>query len=114
MEHWNINYFFNSNGNSPIKEWIDELSDESKAEIFKVFELLKKYGIGLGLPFVKHLEAKIYEVRTKDKSGIYRVLYFAHTDRTFVMLHGFKKKTQATPRKEIDIAIKRMKEVQNG
>jgi len=50
----------------------------------------------------------------KDKSGIYRVLYFAHTNKTFVMLHGFQKKTQKTPKQEIDIAIKRLKEVQNG
>ncbi|MBD3789409.1 MAG: type II toxin-antitoxin system RelE/ParE family toxin [Campylobacterales bacterium] len=75
---------------------------------------IAKYGIELGLPFVRPLEQKIYEVRAKDKSGIYRVLYFAHKDKTFVMLHGFQKKTQATPRRELEIAIKRKKEVQNG
>ncbi|MFA7571292.1 MAG: type II toxin-antitoxin system RelE/ParE family toxin [Sulfurimonadaceae bacterium] len=72
------------------------------------------YGIDLGLPFVRPIENKIYEVRAKDKSGIYRVLYFAYKEKTFVMLHGFQKKTQVTPRKEIDIAIKRMKELKNG
>jgi phage-related protein len=111
---WNIQYYKNSNNNSPIKEWLDELDNEPKAEIFRIFTLLQKYGIELGLPFARPLEQKIYEVRAKDKSGIYRVLYFAHKDKTFVMLHGFQKKTQATPRRELEIAIKRKKEIQNG
>ena len=111
---WKINYYHNSNNTSPVKEWLDELNAEAKAEIFKIFELMQKYGIDLGLPFVRHLDNKIYEVRAKDRSGIYRVLYFAHKEKTFVMLHGFMKKSQATPRNEIDIAIKRMKDVVNG
>jgi len=111
---WKINYYQNQNGKLPVKEWLDDLDHEPKAEIFRIFTLLQKYGTELGLPFVRALEHKVYEVRAKDKSGIYRVLYFAYTDKTFVMLHGFQKKTQATPRRELDIAIKRLKEVQNG
>ncbi|KIM04667.1 MAG: hypothetical protein KN64_06765 [Sulfurovum sp. AS07-7] len=111
---WKINYYKNKNNKSPIKEWLNEIGNEPKAEIFKIFEMLSKYGIELGLPFVKPIQNKLYEIRAKDKSGIYRVFYFAYKDKTFVMLHGFQKKTQTTPRKEIDIAIKRMKEIQNG
>jgi phage-related protein len=110
---WKINYY-SQNNKSPVKKWLDEIGNEPRAEIFKVFEMLSKYGIQLGLPFVRPIENKIYEVRAKDKSGIYRVLYFAYKEKTFIMLHGFQKKTQATPRKEIDIAIKRMKELTNG
>ncbi len=111
---WQINYYYNTNNKSPIAEWIDELGNEPKSEIFRIFGLLQKYGIRLGLPFVRPIRDKIYEVRAKDKSGIYRVLYFAHKDKTFVMLHGFQKKTQKTPASDIEIAIKRMREVQNG
>jgi len=110
---WKINYY-SQNNKSPVKKWLDEIGNEPRAEIFKVFEMLSKYGIDLGLPFVRPIENKIYEVRAKDKSGIYRVLYFAYKEKTFVMLHGFQKKTQVTPRKEIDIAIKRMKELKSG
>jgi phage-related protein len=110
---WKINYY-SQNNKSPVKKWLNEIGNEPRAEIFKVFEMLSKYGIQLGLPFVRPIENKIYEVRAKDKSGIYRVLYFAYKEKTFIMLHGFQKKTQATPRKEIDIAIKRMKELTNG
>lgn len=110
---WKINYY-SQNNKSPVKKWLDEIGNEPRAEIFKVFEMLSKYAIDLGLPFVRPIENKIYEVRAKDKSGIYRVLYFAYKEKTFVMLHGFQKKIQVTPRKEIDIAIKRMKELKNG
>ena len=85
-----------------------------KLSYLEIFQMLSKHGIDLGLPFVKPLESKIYEIRAKDKSGIYRVLYFAHKDRTFILLHGFQKKTKKTPKKEIDIALKRMKEEKNG
>jgi phage-related protein len=112
--NWQINYYFTSNGKAPVKEWLEGIGSEPKAEIFRVLELLSKYGTELGLPFVRPIENKIYEVRAKDRSGIYRVLYFAHTQKTFVMLHGFQKKTRTTPRKEIEIAQKRMKEIQNG
>ncbi|MBO8087726.1 MAG: type II toxin-antitoxin system RelE/ParE family toxin [Marichromatium sp.] len=112
--NWQINYYLTSNGKSPVKEWIDSIGAEPKAEVFRIFEMLSKYGTNLGLPFVRPIENKIYEVRAKDKSGIYRVLYFAHTQKTFVMLHGFQKKTRTTPRKEIEIARKRMKEIQDG
>ena len=111
---WKINYYTNQNNKSPIKVWLDEIGDEPKAEIFHIFEMMQKYGTELGLPFIKPIENKLYGVRAKDKNGIYRVLYFAYTDKTFVMLLGFVKKTATTPRKEIDIALKRMKEVQNG
>lgn len=38
---WNIKYYKNSNNNSPIREWLDELDNEPKAEIFRIFTLLQ-------------------------------------------------------------------------
>lgn len=49
---------------------------------------------------------KLYEIRIKEKSGISRILYFAHAGRKFILLHGFIKKTDKTPVKEIQIAEK--------
>ena len=65
--NWKINYYCSSNSKSPIKDWIDSLDNGPKAEIFRIFQLLQKYGIEVGLPFVRPLQNKIYEVRTKDK-----------------------------------------------
>ena len=49
-------------------------------------------------------------MRIKDKANIHRILYFAFTGRKFVLLHGFTKKTEKTPVREIEIAVRRMEE----
>ncbi|GHV02954.1 bacteriophage protein [Campylobacterota bacterium] len=109
---WTVDYYLQASGRCPVREWLFELTAGARAEVMLTIELLERHGLDLGMPFVKPVEGKLYEVRAKDKDGIYRVFYFARTGRRFVMLHGFTKKTQQTPRKEIEIAKKRMKEIE--
>ena len=59
-------------------------------------------------PYTKQIKDKIREIRIKDKRGAIRVLYFTFTGRRFILLHGFAKKSDKTPEKEIEIAEKRM------
>jgi phage-related protein len=63
-------------------------------------------------PYIKQLTGhkKLFEIRIKDRTGISRILYFAHTGRKFVLLHGFSKKTDKTPQREIETAEERMKD----
>ena len=63
-------------------------------------------------PYVKSLTGyrKLFEIRMKGRSNTHRIFYFAYTGRKFILLHGFTKKTEKTPQKEIDIALKRMQE----
>ncbi len=56
--------------------------------------------------FFKHLEDGIYEIRIEVGSNIYRIFSFFDDDKLVILLHGFQKKTQKTPRKEIEQAIK--------
>ena len=112
---WQIIFYKTIDNKSPIEEWIDELDDKTQAKIFRNIMLLKKFALNVREPFVKPLGDKLYELRTKDNRGIYRIIYFAHTGKKFVLLNGFVKKTQKTPRKEIELAYKRMMEViENG
>jgi phage-related protein len=55
--------------------------------------------------FFKHLEEGIYEIRIEFGSNIYRIFSFFDDNKLVVLLHGFQKKTQKTPRKEIERAI---------
>lgn len=59
-------------------------------------------------PLVRHLEGKLQELREESRTNIYRIIYFLSSGRQIVLLHAFQKKTQRTPRQEIDIAHKRM------
>lgn len=61
-------------------------------------------------PLVRHLEGKLWELRRESDGNIYRLLYFFFTGRRIVVLHGFQKKTQKTPRREIEIALHRMQD----
>ena len=61
---------------------------------------LRKYGKGAGEPYVKHLDGEIWEIRPHSD----RVLFAAASDDGFVLLHHFIKKTQKTPKQEIDQA----------
>lgn len=102
MDKWNIQL------NRHIQDFILSQDIQSQAEIMQSIKLLSEYGLALGIPHVKPLDNKIYELRVKTKDKGYRLLYFAYINKTFVFTHGFIKKTQKTPRKNIDLAIKRM------
>jgi len=110
---WDVDFYRTSNGNCPVKKYLSDLNAKQRSNIFEAMDLLENFGIELREPYVKYLDEKIYELRVRDQDGIYRILYFAAKGRRFIMLHGFTKKTQKTPRKEIEIALKRKKEFSN-
>lgn len=111
---WTIEFFKTKSGKSPVKEFLDSLNSRQAANIIEAMELLKNFGFQLKEPYIKFVGDKLYELRVKDPDGIYRVLYFAASGKRFVMVHGFIKKTQKLPAKELAKAKKRMKEYLNG
>lgn len=62
-------------------------------------------------PYVKHLEGPLWEMRMKGRDGIVRAAYVTATGRRVVVVRVFGKKTQKTPRREIELALRRAKEV---
>src|SRR3972149_64797 len=109
---WVIEYYVTDNGKYPVKDFVDGLSPEGKAKYIFISDLLEQYGIAVREPYVKAIKGKrkLFEIRIKDKSNIHRIIYFVYTGKTFILLHGFTKKTQRTPAKEIRIAETRMKD----
>jgi phage-related protein len=108
---WSIEYFVSENGKSPVKDFIDSLSAESKAKFIFIADLLTEYGLEVREPYVKPITGsrKLFEMRIKDRQNIHRIFYFAFTGRKLILLHGFTKKTDKTPPREIDIAETRMR-----
>lgn len=109
---WVIEYYVTDNGKYPVKEFVDSLSPEGKAKYIFISDLLEQYGIAVREPYVKAIKGrkKLFEMRIKDKSNIHRIIYFVFTGKTLILLHGFTKKTQRTPAREMGIAEKRMKD----
>jgi len=68
-------------------------------------------GANLGMPYTKAMGNGLFELRLQGKDSIGRVMYCTLVNQQIVMLHSFIKKTQKTPKHDLNIAIERMNEV---
>ena len=85
------------------------LPADMRARFLRVAELLQEVGPHqVGLPHVRPVEGKLWEMRMQGRDGISRALYAAVHGHRLLVLHVFVKKTQATPRKALDTARKRL------
>lgn len=104
---WNIEYYESASGKHPVEEFIDILDAKSRARIARTLDLLEEFGINLGMPYARHLEKQLWELRVRHGKNRYRVIYFFYTEQTFILLHGLIKKTGPVPRADMEIAQKR-------
>jgi phage-related protein len=87
------------------------LSAGHQADFLRIGELLCRYGPQeVGMPHVRPLGDKLWEMRLRDAGGIARAIYFTTSGRRIVVLHAFEKRTQRTPRRSLDLAKRRMQE----
>ena len=85
------------------------LPADMKARFLHIAEMLEEFGPQrVGLPYIRPLESKLWEMRMKGRDGIARAVYAAVQDRRLLVLHVFVKKTQTTPRAAIAMALKRL------
>ena len=91
------------------------LPDGLQGKFLHVAGLLEEFGPGrLGLPHVRPLGGKLWEMRLAGRDRIARAIYFAASGRRFVVVRVFVKKSQKTPRREIALAERRMREQDRG
>jgi len=98
--------------NDTVANEITALPADMQARFVRIFDLISAFGLErLGEPHVKHLEGKLWEMRLKGRDGISRALYITASGKRVVVLRAFIKKTQKTPRSEIELALRRAQEV---
>lgn len=97
-------------GNEPVREWLLDLPEDERKQVGTDIKAVQ-YGWPLGLPLVDSLGDGLWEVRSRLPSRIARTIFFVQ-DGTIILLHGFIKKTRATPDQELDLAKRRKREVQ--
>lgn len=111
--NWHIIYYETPQGNSPVYDFIEGVTVKIQAKIANTLDLLEQYGTTLGAPHVKKLTSySLWELRILGTDNI-RIFYIAHTGKVFLLLHGFIKKKQKTDKKEIRIALDRLREYQS-
>jgi phage-related protein len=107
---WQVEYYKKENGNIPVLDYLLSLDAKMRAKAFSEIELLEKHGPELREPYVKPIKGAqykgLFELRVKFASDISRIFYFTYRQNTFVLLHGFTKKTEKTPQRELDRALR--------
>jgi phage-related protein len=99
-----------ASGRQPVREWLKKLDVEDRKLIGEDIKDVE-FSWPIGMPLCRSLGAGLWEVRSQLSGGrIARIIFCVHQGR-MVLLHGFMKKTQKTPPREIELAAKRMKEI---
>ncbi len=99
-------FYKSAAGNEPVRDWLKKLDKEDRRIIGGDIKTLQ-LGWPLGMPLVRKLEKSLWEIRIQLDSRIARILFTVHTN-IMVLLHGFIKKSQKLPAKDLKIAKQRM------
>jgi phage-related protein len=103
---WKITYY-----NENLQKEVLDFPETLLARYLRLTKLMEEYGPDIGMPHTKALGKGLFELRLKGKEGIARVFYCTMIGKKIHMLHSFIKKTEKTPKKELDLAKKRMQEI---
>ena len=99
--------FFNATVQERLSSWPVGIY----ASFIRITEQIVESGPNLGMPYTKAMGQGLFEIRARGAEGIGRAFFCCVKGRKVVILHSFIKKTQTTPRKELEIAQRRMKEI---
>ena len=99
--------------NESVDQELQALPADMRARLVRICELIAAVGLErVGAPHVRHLAGPLWEMRMSGRAGISRALYVANRDdERIVIVRAFIKKTRKTPRREIDLALRRAREV---
>ncbi len=101
-----VKFYKTDAGNEPVREWLLALSQEEKKTIGEDIKTVQ-FGWPIGMPVSRKVSKDLWEVRSSLKNKISRVI-FTVEESIIVLLHGFIKKTQKLPQKDLDIAKNRL------
>jgi len=104
-----VKFYRTETNNEPVRDWIQSLPEEYKKAIGSDLKTLQ-FGWPIGMPLAEKLCRGVWELRTKIRNIIIRILFTLFDDK-IIILHGFIKKTRKTPKDDLDLAIARMKQI---
>jgi len=106
--HWTIEYY-----SEQVRLEINALPVGIRASYARLTSFLEEFGLELRMPHSRAMGDGLFELRPRGREGIARVFYCMKIGKRIVMLHSFIKKTNETPKRELDIARQRQREI-NG
>ena len=103
---WKVKYY-----NQAVADELSHWPSKMQGKYLRIIDLIEAHGPNLGPPLTKPLKNGLFEMRVKAQEGIGRAFFCYQQSHEIIVLHLFVKKTQRTPKKELHIAMQRMKEV---
>ncbi len=104
-----VNLYRTDAGAEPVRDWLRDLPHADRKIIGEEIKTVQ-IGWPLGMPLVRKMEADLWEVRVSLPDRIARIL-FTIDDKQMVLLHGFIKKSEATPKEDLKTARQRLKQL---
>jgi phage-related protein len=108
-----IRYYQTPGGRSPVEDFLHGLPVATRLEVADALLLLEG-GQTPGMPLSRSLAGirpGLHELRFRDKAGQVRVIYYLKKGEAIYLVHAFRKKTQTLPKRELDVILKRLKEI---
>ena len=103
-------FYKNEAGKEPVRDWLKNLGQSERYLIGTDIKTVE-YGWPIGMPTCRPLGKGLFEVRTNLPDGIARVIFCFYEDQ-LILLHGFIKKTQKTPKADLDLALSRKRDLE--
>jgi phage-related protein len=103
---YEIEFYDTEDGRCPVQEFLDDLDPKMHAKTLRTIDLLEANGPALREPQSGPMGDGIFELRTKQSSNITRIFYFFFVGKKAILTNGFIKKTQKTPKAELELAKK--------
>ncbi|MGA8863841.1 MAG: type II toxin-antitoxin system RelE/ParE family toxin [Gallionella sp.] len=97
-----VKFFKTDGGTEPVRDWLRELSATDRKRIGEDIKTVQ-FGWPLGMPLVRKMDKNLWEVRVHLEGRIARILFTVSSSK-IVLLHGFIKKSQATPQSDLKLA----------
>ncbi len=106
----NVVFYKTKAGNEPVREWLLSLEKDDRQSVGVDIKTVE-YGWPIGMPVSRPLGKGLYEVRSHISNKCISRVIFTIVDQYMILLNGFIKKSKKTPKEEIALALKRVKEI---
>ena len=106
-----VRFYAASSGHEPVKQWlIDDINNTDRKTIGQDLQTVE-YGWPMGMPIVCKMARNLWEVHSNISNGRIARVFFTVTVKDLILLHGFVKKSQTTPKQDLNLAKRRRDEV---
>lgn len=108
--------YFTENDKCPVFDFIKVQTPKDQAKILREIDMLSQFGFSLGMPHIKKMEGTddLWELRIKQSTNNFRIFYFSFKKDKLVLLHGIRKTTAKTPKRDIELSLKRLNKYSKG